>query len=263
MAMERFMRLLRGEPPVSVAALPVCISASSTHVGRVRKINEDNCLDRGGIGLWAVADGVGGGHAGDRASGLIVERLGALSPPSDAASRIAAVDAALGDVNAQLRREAADGDRVIASTVAALLLSGRRFTCAWAGDSRVYLLRDGQLRQISRDHSAVQELVDLGVVSPEDAKYHPRANVVTRAVGAQDKLEVETTEDEVRADDTFLLCTDGLTKMIEDDKIVGLLADRPPPAAVKALIDATLDRGATDNVTVVVVKVKKLPESNG
>ncbi len=230
--------------------------AAQTHVGRVRRINEDNLMERGDIGLWAVADGVGGERAGDRASALVAEALNKVGIPQTAAGFLAEVRDNLQAVNHLLRLESATtGDgRVIASTVVALLAFGQHFACAWAGDSRLYLLRNHRLKQITRDHSEVQEMVDAGLLTPEQARTHPRANVVTRAVGAEDTLTLEMVQDQIRVGDLFLLCSDGLTKMIADDEIAALLARRPVEAATDALIQTTLERGAPDNVTVVLVE---------
>ena len=233
-------------------------SAAATHAGKVRKVNEDAFLERPDLGLWAVADGVGGAAQGDRASRLVVEALGRVHPPAAAAPFLAEVCDRLKSVNGQLQQEAAahGGDRLSASTVVALLAFGQHFACAWAGDSRLYLLRDYRLQQISRDHSEVQELVDRGMLTPEQARTHPHANVVTRAVGAHDNLVIDMVQDRLRRDDVFLLCSDGLTKMLEDREIAALLGgDRPIEIAVEMLLDAALDRGATDNVTVVGVQL--------
>jgi serine/threonine protein phosphatase PrpC len=241
-----------------------CASAAQTHPGMVRRVNEDNCLDRPEIGLWAVADGVGGAMAGDRASGLIVEALGKVGTPTTAVGFLNEVRDTLQAVNRLLRLEArADGtDRLIASTVVALLFFGRHFACAWAGDSRLYLLRNGRLQQVTRDHSEVQEMVDAGLITPAEARVHPRGNVITRAVGAQDSLVLEMVQDEVRPGDLFLLCTDGLTKMVEDHEIVALVRDLPADLAVQRLIEATLERGARDNVTVAAVRALSVPDQH-
>jgi serine/threonine protein phosphatase PrpC len=230
-------------------------SAARSDVGKVRRVNEDAFLDRAEIGLWAVADGVGGESAGDRASRLIVEALGKVEVPSTAAGFLATVHESLQAVNKLLRLEAAaaGGDRLIASTVVALLVFGHHFACAWAGDSRLYLWRNGTLQQVSRDHSEVQEMVECGMLTAEEARTHPRGNVVTRAVGADDMLNLEMMQDQIRAGDTFLLCSDGLTKMLTDREIAGLIAAAHGADPATSLIEATLERGATDNVTVVIV----------
>jgi len=240
-------------------------SAAVTHVGKVRKVNEDAFLKRPDLGLWAVADGVGGASQGDRASRLVVEALGRVHHPVGAAAFLAEVCEQLKSVNSQLQQEAAaQGGGTSASTVVALLVFGQHFACAWAGDSRLYLLRDYRLHQISRDHSAVQEMVDRGLLTAEQARTHPHANVVTRAVGAHDTLAVDMVQDRLRRDDIFLLCSDGLTKMLEDREIATLLGgDRPIESSVEMLLDAALDRGATDNVTVVGIQLVATADGNG
>jgi serine/threonine protein phosphatase PrpC len=256
----------------SIAPHPVAASgfrfasAAVTDVGKVRKVNEDAFLERPDLGLWAVADGVGGASQGDRASRLVVEALGRVHKPAAAASFLTEVCDQLKTVNNQLQQEAEQqgGHRVSASTVVTLLVFGGHFACAWAGDSRLYQMRDYRLRQISRDHSEVQELVDQGVLTAEQARTHPRANVVTRAVGAHEKLAIEMVQDRVRQDDIFLLCSDGLTKMLEDREIAALLgADRPIEMSVEMLVDKALERGATDNVTVVGIQLRSTAPSDG
>jgi serine/threonine protein phosphatase PrpC len=234
-------------------------SAAVTHVGKVRKVNEDAFLERPDLGLWAVADGVGGASQGDRASRLVVDALGQVHPPKAAAAFLAEVCDQLKSVNSQLQQEALQhgGHSLSASTVVALLVFGQHFACAWAGDSRLYLMRDYRLRQISKDHSEVQEMVDKGMLTAEEARTHPRGNVVTRAVGAHEALQIDKVQDRVRHDDVFLLCSDGLTKMVEDREIAALLgADRPIEMSVEMLVDKALERGATDNVTVVGVQLR-------
>lgn len=250
---------------LAVAAAPVmrCESAGRTHPGKVRRINEDACVDRAEIGLWAVADGVGGEHAGDRASGLVVDSLGRVPAPSSGTGFLGDVGNSLRAVNQLLRIEAqASGSgRLMASTIVSLLFFGGYFACAWAGDSRLYLFRHGRLQQVTRDHSEVQEMVDAGLLTPDEARVHPRGNVITRAVGAQDQLVLEMVQDQVRQDDVFLLCTDGLTKMLEDSEIAALLVGRTVQESVDALIEATLERGAKDNVTVMAVRAVSVQEA--
>jgi serine/threonine protein phosphatase PrpC len=231
------------------------VSASATHVGKVRKLNEDALLEYPEIGLWAVADGVGGASAGDWASAFTVQNLGHTSKPETMAGFIAEISERLGAANDTLRQHAeAAARQAIATTVVVLLFFDQTLACAWAGDSRLYLLRNGQLRQVNRDHSEVQEMVDRGLLQPDEARHHPRGNVVTRAVGAFETLDLEVTEDQLFAGDTFLLCSDGLTKTAEDGEIAALLS-QPADEAVSALIGVALDRGAPDNVTAIVVKI--------
>lgn len=230
-------------------------SCSSTHVGHVRQINEDSFLDRADIKLWAVADGMGGHHAGDVASSSIVEELDAITPRARLSTYIDEIEDRLISVNRHLRDMAAEHDdnRTIGSTVMAMVALDDHFALLWAGDSRAYLSRNGSVSRLTRDHSQVEELVERGVILPEDAESHPASNVITRAVGASDQLFVDVDVEEAKAGDKFLLCSDGLYKHIADDELGELLKNDDLEAICQALIDTTLARGATDNVTVVVV----------
>ena len=234
------------------------VSGAATHVGCVRKLNEDAYLDRADLGLWAVADGMGGHDAGDHASQATVAALGQISAPGSAPMLLTAVKSALTAANADLRQEAAGRGpgRIIASTVVTLLAFGEYYACVWAGDSRLYLLREEALHQISRDHSHVQEMVETQLLSPEDARNHPLGNVVTRAIGATDELELETSHNRLRDGDLFLLCSDGLCKAVEDDEIRAILMRESLFDAPYALIESALERRASDNVTVVTVQCR-------
>jgi serine/threonine protein phosphatase PrpC len=230
-------------------------SHALTHVGLVRQRNEDACLDRPNIGLWAVADGMGGHEAGDFASGRIVAALGEIAPPGEVGALAEVCTARLREVDAELRAGAAmlGPAAVIASTVAVLLTGESEFACLWAGDSRIYRWRDGVLRQLTTDHSHVQELVDAGRLSPEAAARHPQSNIVTCAIGGG-RLEFGNIRDTLCAGDRFLLCSDGLTNMVGHDEIGRELATpAAPAAAAEQLLDLVLARGAIDNVTIVIV----------
>lgn len=231
-------------------------SAAATHVGNVRKVNEDAYLDRPEIGLWLVADGMGGHHAGDVASGMIVQSFDDIPSPGSRDEFLEAILDRLQTVNGALQRYAADnGASVCGSTVALLFGFGSRASCLWAGDSRIYLLRDGRLRQLTRDHSKVEELINLGLVDREDANTHPVGNVITRAVGAAESLALDIVSHEMRAGDRYMLCSDGLNKTVSDDEIADILQQRDCGEAPKALLYRALDNNARDNVTAVVVHV--------
>jgi serine/threonine protein phosphatase PrpC len=245
---------LRAGADARAEAPPSFESASCTHPGKVRRINEDACLDRAGLGLWAVADGVGGWHAGDRASGLVVERLRMVENSGGGAALLGAVREQLQQANAQLVREAAASGRPSATTVVVLLISGRHFACAWAGDSRLYLWRGGKLRQVTRDHTEAQAMADAGLMTLEEAERIAGRNAIARAVGAGEALELEMRTEPAEEGDLFLLCTDGLTKMLSDQEIAASLVGAPPDAAVKSLLAQSLDRGGIDNVTIVAVR---------
>ncbi len=235
------------------------LSAERSHVGMVRAINEDACLALPEMGLWAVADGMGGHEAGDIASQMIVETLKQITPQQDWEDFLAAVREGLREVNRRLRAESAQRyqHRTIGSTVVVLVMRESQCACLWAGDSRIYRLRGDELQQLTRDHSHVQELVDQGLISAEDAHRHPLANVITRAVGSTDDLPIDEAVYPLQAGDMFLLCSDGLNKTVSDEEIAHLLSDSQHhcDAAVKAFIHLALMRDANDNVTTVVVDV--------
>ena len=231
-------------------------SSAVTHVGMVRKVNEDAVLDQSGRGMWAVADGMGGHAAGDFASRTIVQTLSRLPPAPTISVYVRSVQTSLQHINELLRQEAARREReTIGATVAVLVAAADELACLWAGDSRLYRFRRPKLEQLTRDHSYVQELVDAGALSPEEAQRHPMGNVVTRAVGAHETLEVDAHPVITRPGDVLLLCTDGLSKVVSDDEIAQVLATRRPAEATRELVNLALLRGAPDNVSLVVVRV--------
>jgi len=231
-------------------------SWSMSHPGMKRKHNEDAYVDRPDLGVWAVADGAGGHHAGEVASGMIRESLEAIPPGLSASELLSEVRTRIEATHEALRAEALrrGPDVIIASTVVVMLARNEHFACLWAGDSRAYLLRDGTLQQITRDHSLVQELVESGMIRPEEDENHPRANVITRAVGAElEDFALDKVSGRIQAGDRFLLCSDGLNKTLPDDQLARLLAANegvPPP---QSLIAAALAHNVSDNVTAVAV----------
>lgn len=237
-------------------------SVARTHVGLVRKVNEDNFVDRPLLGLWAVADGMGGHAAGDMASRLIAEALNGMDAASSGFAFLDEARESLMRVNRTLVAKAAllPAPSLIGSTVVIVLAYGGHYACLWAGDSRAYLLRDGQLRQLSRDHSMVQELIDTGNLSQADARGHKRSNMITRAVGVHPDLSLDLSEGVIEPGDVFLLCSDGLTGMLEDHEIALRLENLSLEAAADSLIDDTLTRGARDNVTLVLVRAAANPD---
>lgn len=229
-------------------------AGAATHQGTVRSRNEDAYVDRSDIGLWAVADGAGGHGAGDVASAAAVAALADLPRGLSAAEVLAQVRLRIGAVHADLQRRAADSrGGIMATTIVVLMVRGDHFACLWAGDSRAYLWRDGVLSQITRDHSLVQELVEAGTLRPEDAEDHPHANVITRAVGSQDPLELDKVAGRVEPGDVLLLCSDGLFKALAEAEMAQLLAAGSGP---QPLIDRALQAAARDNVTALTVSVR-------
>ncbi len=232
-------------------------SWAASHPGSVRSHNEDAYVDRPEIGLWAVADGAGGHEAGEVASARIKQALDDIPAGLNAAEMIAQVRLRISAAHAWLREEAGRrGPRaMIASTVAVLLARDGHFACLWAGDSRIYLLRDGVLSQVTRDHSLVQELVDAGAINAEDAEGHPRANVITRAVGADaETLDLDKVTQRTQQGDRFLLCSDGLFKVLAEPDVRALLGVPGHESPPDCLIEAALSRHASDNVTAIAVE---------
>jgi serine/threonine protein phosphatase Stp1 len=232
--------------------------AVRTHVGCRRRINEDAVLSRPELGLWAVADGMGGHDAGEVASALVVDSLGKLGPGLALAERAMAAGRALAGVNKLLIAMASEGSggRTIGSTVVALLVGKGAFVCLWAGDSRIYRARGGVLQQLTRDHSLVQELVDLGELAPDDAEGHPNANVITRAVGVDASLDLDSIEGDVRPGDVFLLASDGLTRLVSNAELLAGLQGKALEETADSLLATCLERNAPDNVSMVILRAR-------
>ena len=233
-------------------------SSAVTHVGLVRQINEDAFLERPDIGIWAVADGMGGHHAGDVASSSIVRALNDTHPSDRLSQYVNDIEDRLIGVNSRLRQMAAEhnDNRTIGSTIIALVALEQHCAILWAGDSRAYRMREGEITQLTRDHSQVEEMVERGLLQPEDADHHPASNVITRAVGASDVLYVDVDLHELKSGDRYLLCSDGLYKHLDSNDIgEQLKSEQSLQQITQNLVDLTLDRGASDNVTVVLMQV--------
>jgi len=231
-------------------------SAQASNVGMVREVNEDSVLSLPENRLWAVADGMGGYEAGNVASNMIVKALDSMTIKSSSLHEIIdSVEDSLIDANRRIL-EYADTrlhGRTLGSTVVSLIIKGHAGICLWAGDSRLYRYRDNQLVQLSRDHSHVAELVSAGIISDEEAENHPNSNIITRAIGTNTDICIDIDVFSVRPGDKFLLCSDGLYNMLSKDEIAGTIAAFAVNEAVARLIQKTLDNGAKDNVSVILV----------
>ena len=230
-------------------------SACATHIGKVRGVNEDSVLDRPDLGLWAVADGMGGHGGGDVASQMIVAALDTLPAPESALSMRRDFESRVADVHARLLDVAATrGADVVGTTLVALLTYEAHYACLWCGDSRAYLWREGAMKQITRDHSQAQDLIDRGVLTPEQAKTWPGRNVVTRALGASGAGQLDMIDGPAVPGDRVLLCSDGLVGHVADTEIAARLAEPALDAVCESLVALTLSRGAADNVSLVVIE---------
>jgi serine/threonine-protein phosphatase Stp1 len=223
-----------------------------TNVGCVRSANEDSLVAMSREQVWIVADGMGGHANGKMASSTIVASVEAAEIPEELVPACEAVSDAIHGANAAIFAEAQSAGQQMGSTVVGLVIRERQFAVLWAGDSRAYVYRGNNLYQLTRDHTQVQEMIDRGLMRPEDAEGHPMGHVLARAVGVQPSLEIDAIADEALPGDLFLLCSDGLHGVLSDEEISAILAQEgrlsPEP-----LIAACIERGAPDNVSVIVV----------
>ena len=247
------------------------LHAARTDVGMIRSGNEDNYAvnvpPSGDRGLFVVADGMGGHAAGEVASEMAVQtlerELASLKDLDDRSSSERVMDALrMANRNIHDRTITEVDKQGMGTTASVLIVSGMRYMIGQVGDSRVYLLRDGALQQLTKDHSYVQEQVDAGFLTPEQARYHPYSNVITRCVGASPDVQPDVYQGDVRVGDLFLVASDGLTGMVDDRRLQMLLMSRSvPERKVHSLIAEANGRGGLDNITAIVVEIK--PEDDG
>lgn len=228
--------------------------AGLSDTGRVREHNEDAIAWSGEQGWAVLADGMGGHQAGEVASAIAVETIGErLQQAHDGSTLRAAVERA----NALIHQYSGEqpGPHSMGTTVVALALEDGRIHFAHVGDSRLYRLRGGELIRLTHDHSLVQELVDEGMLDAEQARHSPQKNIITRALGLEAGVEVDVGEDTGIADDTYLLCSDGLTNHLRDEEIAALLAGDALPEVAHGLVEAANGCGGEDNISVIVIRV--------
>ena len=243
--------------------------AGNTDVGVVRSGNEDNFLLDCAQGLFIVADGMGGHAAGEVASEMAVNivsrELGSLRglPDGEAASRLrTAIRKANGAI---FERTLAEHEkRGMGTTATVMVLFSQRYMIGQVGDSRAYLLREGRLLQLTKDHSYVQEQVDAGLLTPEQARTHPYSNVITRCVGANEDVAPDVYFGNLERNDLVLLASDGLTGMLEDEQLAKILTteDNPESAVNRMIADANR-RGGLDNITAIVIRVEEVEPVTG
>jgi len=233
-------------------------SYAISNTGRVRRHNEDSVLDRPDVGLWVVADGMGGHAKGDVASQMIVASLKDIQFTSGLSQFIDEIEDRIIAVNNSLVEKARESVKkvTIGSTVVMMVSYDKYCVYIWAGDSRLYRLRDQQLRQVTTDHSQVEQYIEQGLISRADALKHPHGNMITRAVGATEELFLDMGMQEMAHGDRYLLCSDGLTKHIPDAEIEQFLSKGSTEECCTQLINTTLERGAVDNVTAIIIDIE-------
>ncbi len=239
-------------PLIRPLAAPSFHGAGLTHAGLVRERNEDSILTDPTGALWAVADGMGGYGHGDVASDIVIERLSLVGDDGVAGQ---ALRTRLAEANrAILAKMHEPGMDQMGSTVVAALIQNSVATIAWAGDCRAYLMRGGALRLLTRDHTVVQEMVEQGLLRDRDRDRHPESHVVTRAIGFEPDVEVDTVMVPLVPGDRMMLCSDGLTACLSEQEIAGHMGQGTSPQELcKGMVVAALDAGAPDNVSVVAV----------
>lgn len=227
-----------------------------THMGLVRKVNEDAVLPLPDHDIWLVSDGMGGHAAGDLASRLVADSVATIPTGLGPAEKMHAVRNALQTAHQGILAEAAArGGGTIGATVAALIMANGHFVGLWAGDSRIYLLRRGQIELLTTDHSAVAELVLAGKLTWDEADQHPQSNAITRAVGVGDILELDKIRGPLEEGDRFLLCSDGLTKYATMPMLQQMLLETPLETVAEKLVKTALAGGGADNISVIVIDV--------
>lgn len=232
-------------------------SAARTNVGNVRSINEDSFLERTDINLWAVADGMGGHQGGEIASKMIVDSLQQVSPNIHSLSDyVDDVETTLINANRTLRQLSQDqfSSRTIGSTVICMMAHNNHIAYIWAGDSRLYRLRNGEFSQLSVDHSEIQRLIEEGLINASDVEKHPASNVVTKAIGGQDQMVLQIALDDIETSDVYLLCSDGLYRDISDDELSEIIKENDIDTAGDELVNLALSRSGADNLTLILTK---------
>ena len=234
------------QPGVKVYAL--------TDVGRVRKSNQDALIVDEAALLYGVADGMGGHNGGETASAGardgLAEALRGKEPSLDA------LRDGITKVNAELFKQQAEDESLsgMGTTLSVIWLSEHFVYLGHVGDSRVYRFREGRLEQMTDDHSLVGELMRAGYLTPEEAENHPQKNVILRAVGTEEGIDVDLAVEERRSGDLWLICSDGLHGMVKERAMEAILGVNAPESAAKLLMDAALAAGGRDNISVVLVQ---------
>lgn len=243
--------------PASPAAECQVTAVARTDIGKMRKTNQDALIEAPEMHLWGVADGMGGHNGGETASAGA--RDGLLELLKGKAPEQGSLRTAIGAVNRRLFLQQKEDEKLsgMGTTLTVLWFSGSCVHIGHVGDSRAYRLRDGEFKQITDDHSVVAELLRSGMITLEQAAAHPMRNVITRAVGTEEGIEIDLLCEERRKGDVWLVCSDGLYGMVGDEKIEEILKANKPEKAADKLIAAALEGGGRDNISLVILLDKE------
>ena len=235
------------------------ISTSRSHQGKVRKVNEDSTFDHPDGMLWAVADGMGGYEGGNMASDIVVEELGKIKKSDVVGQLVQHSLQQLQIANARIQRYSIEqcAGRSVGSTVVCFMTGVDGAACVWAGDSRLYRLRDSELLQLTTDHSEVAQLVALGHLTEVEARAHPKANVITRTIGVGRDQEAETIQVDAENFDTFLLCSDGLYNELDESAIVESLREEDLESIADDLMSRCMLTPAKDNISILLLRCSR------
>ena len=231
-------------------------SAAKTDVGVVRDVNEDAIFQNSDIGLWAVADGMGGHLVGDVASGKIIAALDSIKVDPVLSRYVNNVEDTLLDVNEKMIEYAQVmfDEGTMGSTLVSLIIKDRIGVCLWTGDSRLYRYRNQKLIQLTRDHSQLEDMIEFGLLSRENAATYSQKNVITRAIGVESPLYLDVNIFTTQIGDIFILCSDGLYNVVSEQEIIDTFTSRNVDTIAEELIHKAIQHGAPDNVSVVVVQ---------
>lgn len=230
--------------------------SATTHIGKVRRVNEDSILSLPDQKIWVVSDGMGGHEAGDFASQAIVDTIAMIPPDLPPGELMRGLRQTILEAHERIRTAAEENYRaMVGATVVALMLSDEHFVAFWAGDSRLYRFREGQLEMLTTDHSVVAEFVAAGDMTWDEAEHHPQSNAITRAVGVGQVLELDKIRGDIRPGDRFLLCSDGLTKYAGFEALRSMVTGAPIETVADKLQNFALDAGGADNISIIVVDV--------
>lgn len=226
----------------------------ATHIGHVRRVNEDSLVSLPDMGIFVVSDGMGGHDGGDFASQTIVETVSNITRDTSSENKVGALKSALNEAHEKILSETVRrGEDCIGATVVSLVLLDQSFVCLWSGDSRLYRYRNDKIELLTHDHSFVAQFVEAGLISWDEAEQHPQSNLITHAVGIDDHLHLEFIEGDLQPGDRFLLCSDGLNKYAGFETLSDILNRTDIDESTDELMKYALDGGGEDNISLIVL----------